>query len=444
MHKLHTFWLNLNASLWFVPTLMVASAMGLAYGLVIIDLRINHGWVKDYPLLFGAGASGARGVLTAIAGSMMTVASLGFSLTLSTLGQVSSQYTSRVLRNFMSSRVNQMVLGSFVSIFVYCLLVLRTIRDGDEGGFIPPLAVTGGLLLALVGVGVLVFFIHHIASIMQAGVIIGGVADETEATIQRLFPQQLGTAASEPAQQTLFEQVDELAWVPVPAAATGYLQTINDEGLLTLARRLGGVVRMERGVGSFVAKGSPLATVARYAAGPPLALTDALQNELNQQFSISHQRTTEQDAGFGVRQLVDIALKALSPGVNDTTTAVMCIDYLGALVASLAARRFADPLRTDDGGPVRVITVQPSFATFVGTAFDQILTAGEGTAAIYVRLLTALDTAASRTQVPARRAVLLAQATRVAAAATQALDTAHDRDQVQTRAREVLPRLAQR
>ncbi|MGI4763281.1 MAG: DUF2254 domain-containing protein [Janthinobacterium lividum] len=440
MNKLRNLWRDINASLWFVPTLMVAGAMLLAYGLVRLDMRIDHGWVKDYPLLFGAGASGARGVLTTIAGSMMTVASLGFSLTLSTLGQVSSQYTSRVLRNFMSSRINQMVLGSFVSIFVYCLLVLRTIRDGDEGGFIPPLAVTGGLILAVLSIGVLIFFIHHIASIMQAGFIIGGVAEETEAAIRRLFPQELGTAASEPAQQALVEKADELTWVPVPAAATGYIQTIDEDGLLTLARRLGGVVRMAQGVGSFVAQGSALATVARYDVAEPLALTDELRAELNDQFSIGRQRTTEQDAGFGVRQLVDIGLKALSPGINDTSTAVMCIDYLGALVASLAARRFADPLRTDDGGPVRVITVQPSFAALVNTAFDQILTAGEGDPTVYLRLLTAFDTAASRTQLPARRAVLHAHATRVAEAA-QALPAAYDRDQVLARARAVLARL---
>lgn len=443
MHKLRTLWRDINASLWFVPTLMVASAMALAYGLVTLDLRIDHGWLKDYPLLFGAGASGARGVLTAIAGSMMTVASLGFSLTLSTLGQVSSQYTSRVLRNFMSSRVNQLVLGSFVSIFVYCLLVLRTIRDGDEGGFIPSLAVAGGLVLALLGIGVLVFFIHHMASIMQAGVIIGGVADETEAAIRRLFPQELGAAASEPAQQALFEKADELTWLPVPATATGYLQTIDEAGLLALARRLGGVVRMAHGVGSFVAQGSALASVACYDTGQPLVLTKQLSQELNDQFSIGRQRTTEQDAGFGVRQLVDIALKALSPGTNDTSTAVLCIDYLGALVASLAARRFAEPLRTDEGGgPVRVVTVQPSFATFVNTAFDQVLAAGEGDLAVYLRLLTAFETAATRTQVPARRAVLRAHATRVAGAAAQALGTDYDRDQVQARAREVLAPLA--
>jgi uncharacterized membrane protein len=441
MNKLRTLWRDINASLWFVPTLMVAGAMALAYGLVKLDMRIDHGWVKDYPLLFGAGASGARGVLTTIAGSMMTVASLGFSLTLSTLGQVSSQYTSRVLRNFMSSRVNQLVLGSFVSIFVYCLLVLRTIRDGDEGGFIPPLAVTGGLVLAVLSIGVLIFFIHHIASIMQAGFIIGGVAEETEAAIQRLFPQELGTAASEPAQQALFAKADELTWVPVPATATGYIQTIDEDGLLALARRLGGVVRMAHGVGSFVARGSALASVARYNTTEPLLLPADLQTELNDQFSLGRQRTTEQDAGFGVRQLVDIGLKALSPGINDTSTAVMCIDYLGALVASLAARRFADPLRTDEGGPVRVITVQPSFEALVNTAFDQILTAGEGDPAVYLRLLTALDTAASRTQVPARRAVLHTHATRVAEAA-RALPAPYDRDQVLARAREVLPALA--
>ena len=442
MNKLHALWRDINASLWFVPTLMVASAMSLAYGLVTLDLHINHDWVKDYPLLFGAGASGARGMLTAIAGSMMTVASLGFSLTLSTLGQVASQYTSRVLRNFMSSRVNQLVLGSFVSIFVYCLLVLRTIREGDEGGFVPPLAVTGGLVLALLGIGVLIFFIHHMASVMQAGVIIGGVAEETEAAIRRLFPQELGSAASEPAEQALFEQAEELTWVPVPAAATGYVQNVAEDGLLALAKRLGGVVRMERGVGSFVAQGAPLASVACYAAGAPLALTKDLTTELNDQFNIGHQRTTEQDAGFGVRQLVDIALKALSPGINDTSTAVVCIDYLGALVASLAARRFADPLRTDDGGPVRVITIQPSFATLVNTAFDQVLLAGEGDLAVYLRLLTALGTAATRTQVPGRRAVLRAHATRVAAAAAKALSADYDRDQVQARAREVQRLLA--
>ena len=172
MSRLRVLWQNVNASLWFVPTLMVAGAIGLAFGLVVVDTHIAHTWLPDYPLLFGAGTDGARGMLTAIAGSMVTVAALIFSLTLSTLAQVSSQYTSRVLRNFMRDRANQLVLGFFVSIFAYCLIVLRTIRGSDEGGFIPSLAVFMGLVLALASIGVLIFFIHHMATAIQASTII--------------------------------------------------------------------------------------------------------------------------------------------------------------------------------------------------------------------------------------------------------------------------------
>src|SRR5919112_903673 len=154
MNRLRALWLNLNASLWFVPTLMVTGAILLAFALIFVDVRIEHDWLDKYPLLFGAGSDGARGMLTAIAGSMITVAGLIFSLTLSTLAQVSSQYTPRVLRNFMRDRANQLVLGFFVSIFVYCLIVLRTIRGGDEGGFIPSLAVFFALVLAIASIGV--------------------------------------------------------------------------------------------------------------------------------------------------------------------------------------------------------------------------------------------------------------------------------------------------
>lgn len=227
MNKLRTLWRDLNSSLWFVPTLMVVAALLLAYGLVTLDLRIGHEWVSDYPLLFGAGADGARGVLTAIAGSMMTVAALIFSLTLSTLAQVSSQYTPRVLRNFMRSRTNQVVLGFFVSIFGYCLFVLRTIRGSNEGHFIPSLAGPGGLLLALVSIGVLVFFIHHMASSIQAANIVREVTQETELAIKRLFPKQLGDDADA---ASLFTQVDNLSWVPVPASKNGYVQSIDTAG----------------------------------------------------------------------------------------------------------------------------------------------------------------------------------------------------------------------
>ncbi|GAA4381158.1 DUF2254 domain-containing protein [Hymenobacter koreensis] len=439
MNRLKRWWLDLNASLWFLPALMVAGAIVLAFALVLVDARIGHDWVEDYPLLFGAGADGARGMLAAIAGSMITVAALIFSLTVSTLAQVSSQYTPRVLRNFMGDRANQLVLGFFVSIFVYCLIVLRTIRGGDEGRFIPSLAALFGLVLALVSIGVLIFFIHHIASSIQASNIVRNATDETEAAIERLFPQEMGQAASPTEARTLHHEAPDLRWLPVRANRTGYVQSIDEDGLLNLARRQDSVVHLALGIGSFVAKGSVLLEVARY--GPATPLPSETTRELRATFSIGSQRTIEQDAGFGLRQIVDIALKALSPGVNDTTTAVICIDHLGALLALLATRQFPDSLRSDtDTNRVRVVARQPSFADYVSTAFDQILTSGLQNVAVLLRLLSALKTIAERTSRPERLQVLRQQSELIAAA-EQRLTSPHEWELVRQRLSELEPLL---
>lgn len=437
MNRLRTLWQNLNASLWFVPTLMVASASGLAFGLVLVDARISRAWLRDYPLLFGAGADGARGMLTAIAGSMVTVAALIFSLTLSALAQVSSQYTSRVLRNFMRDRANQLVLGCFVSIFVYCLIVLRTIRGGDEGRFIPSLAVLMGLLLALVSIGVLIFFIHHMASSIQAANIVRHVTEETQAAIQRLFPDHLGQQASAAEAEDLLRQAGQLIWCPVLSHATGYVQRIEEEGLLDVARTLHGVVRMEHGIGGFVARGATLVSVAAYEGREP-GLPADLIDRINGLFSLGSQRTIEQDAGFGLRQIVDIALKALSPGINDTTTAIIGVDHLGALLAQLADRHLAEPLRVDQD-QVRVIALRPSFEQLVAGAFDQIRSSADGNVGVYLRLLTALATIGQRTHAPERRRVLRQQAELIAEAAQRTLQTEYERAQVRQRLTDLLP-----
>lgn len=437
MNRLRSLWQTLNASLWFVPTLMVAGALLLAFGLVLAESHINHDALLGYPLLFGAGADGARGMLTAIAGSMVTVAGLIFSLTLSTLAQVSSQYTSRVLRTFMRDRTNQVVLGFFVSIFAYCLIVLRTIRGGDEGRFIPSLAVGMGLVLALVSIGVLIFFIHHMASSIQAATIIRNATKETQAAIARLFPDALGDQASAAQAQQLLQQAGQLTWQAVPSQATGYVQSIDEERLLEVAGELRGVVRLEHGIGGFVAHGAALVSVARYENRSE-ALPAELTDQVNSLMQFGRQRTIEQDAGFGLRQLVDIALKALSPGINDTTTALMCVDHLGALLAQLADRQLPEPLRVD-GQQVRVIAVRPSFGKFVATALDQIRISAEANVSVYLRLLTALATAAQRTHNSERLAALEQQAELVAAAAERTLATAYERTQVGERLAEVRP-----
>ncbi len=196
MNKLKLFWANLRASLWFVPGLMMVGSIALALVLIEIDSGIKGEWLARYPRLFGLGADGSRGMLSAIAGSMLTVATLAFSLTLNAITQASGQFTPRIFRNFMRDRANQFVLGYFVSVFSFCLIVLRTIRGGDELKFVPSLAVMTGLILALGGVLVLIFFIHHIADSLQITTILDNITDETKMSVEKLFPQQLGRAAT--------------------------------------------------------------------------------------------------------------------------------------------------------------------------------------------------------------------------------------------------------
>jgi uncharacterized membrane protein len=431
MSRLRRWWLDLNSSLWFVPSLMVLAAILAAYGLVHLDQLIGHDWTQRYPLLFGAGADGARGMLSAIAGSMITVAGLIFSLTLSTLAQVSSQYTSRLLRNFMRDRSNQVVIGFFVSIFVYCLIVLRTIRGGDEGAFVPSLAVTFGLLLALVSICMLIFFIHHIASSIQAANLVAGAADETQKLLDKLFPKSIGEPASHE-QAADLAAIARLTWVPVPAAQSGYVQGIDDKKLLTLAAEDNLVFRMEVAIGSFATQGSALMSVASYDTARPWLPADDFVARLNAAYSLGNQRSLDQDFGFGLRQLVDIALKALSPGVNDTSTGVMCLDRLGTLLALLVERPQPSPHRADQGR-IRLLARQPDFAGYLGTAFDQIRGNAAEALAIYLRLLAVLHTIVGRTQHHDRRAALRQQADLTLAAAEQKLSVPYELNQVRAR-----------
>ncbi len=190
--KLQHGWQEMRSSFWFVPALIVLHAVALATLLIILEPISDLHLVERWPLLFGAGADGARGLLTTVASSMITVAGVVFSITLLALSLTSSQYTSRVIRNFMRDYVNQVVLGVFVGIFAYCLVVLRTIRGGDEDPFVPTLAVLGGLIFAFVGIAMLIYFIHFIATSIQASSIISAAAEETLAAVEHLFPQELG------------------------------------------------------------------------------------------------------------------------------------------------------------------------------------------------------------------------------------------------------------
>ena len=429
MSRLSQLFNDARSSFWFVPSLAVLYGIAAALALIEADAVWGDRWLALWPRLFGVGAEGARQMLSTLAGSMMSVMGITFSMTLVALALASSQYTSRILRNFMGSRPTQITLGVFAGIFIYCLIVLRSIRSGDPG-FVPSAAVSFAFVLALAGVVVLIFFIHHIASSIQAVSIIASVAQETNAAVDRVFPQMQGRepgGTEDAMDEQVLASLDERTWYPVPAQVSGYIQGVNEYAILDLARNHRTIVRMERGVGAFAVEGAVLASLA--LTYPPDQETIAA---LNRAYRISRHRTIEWDPAFGVRQIVDIALKALSPGVNDTSTAVMCVDYLTAILARLSGRRYP-PSHRYEGAALRVIASVPTFEALLAEAFDQIRGSAEGNVAIIARMLGAIDALASLTVNPSYRRALDEQLQWIAELAGRTLPAPQDRARIEQR-----------
>jgi uncharacterized membrane protein len=401
MHRISSLWLALQSSLWFLPSLILCAAVLAAIGLIELQPAFDVELSKRWPRLFGAGAEGARGMLSAIATSMITVAGVVFSITVVALSLAASQYSPRVLRNFMSDRPTQAVLGAFVAIFAYCLIVLRTIRGPEEGGFVPSLAVLGGVLMAFVGVFLLIYFVHHVASSIQVSSILERIADETTAAIHRLFPEELGSSAQAADGREQGAMPDR--WHDIAAPTTGYLVGVDGDTLLDRAEARSLVVRILPRTGEFVIEHQPVLRVAAPAEPDAQAGKDLLAC-----LSFGRQRTVHQDAPFGLQQIVDIALKALSPGINDPSTAITCIDQLGGLMVSVALRAIPGPYRSSKG-VLRVIADGPDFASMLALSFDAITDHAGDHVQVYASLLTTLGRIGAATDDPSRRRRVAAQ-----------------------------------
>lgn len=420
INNIRQFWLGIHSSFWFLPTLMVLGAVILAVILIGADGWLAPGVLETWPRVFGAGAEGARGLLATVATTMITVAGVVFSVTLVALSLASAQYSSRVLRNFISDKGTQSVLGAFVGVYAYCLVVLRAIRGGDDGDGVPSLAVMGGMILGFIGIAILIYFIHHIARAIQANTILAEVSADTIEAIDNLYPESAGVdgVATGPALKATLD------WYPVLADRTGYLQSTDTDGLLAFASERETVVRMEIMVGQFVIEGVPVLSLLHRSP------TDKDRRQLSWLYAVGHQRTVEQDAAFGIRQLVDVALKALSPGVNDTTTAVMCIDHLTAILVRLTDRSIECCFRSKDG-EVRLLTTGPTYADLVSDSFDQIRQSASANVTILEGLLGSLELLASRTTDMTRRRVFLEQAQALAELGQSSVPDRRDRQRVE-------------
>ncbi|MEU7164113.1 DUF2254 domain-containing protein [Streptomyces morookaense] len=418
----------LRTNLWLVPVVEVVLASGVFLGTCAVDRSAYRGllvlpwWVID------GSADAARQVLAVIAGSLITVVGVVFSVVIVTLTLASTQFGPRMLRTFIRDRTTQLTLGTFVATFVYAVLTLVAVSPGPQGDFVPHLSITVCMVLVLADLTLLIYFIHHTATSIQLPHVIAGIAAELSEAIEagEAGPGKAGGAERGPCAVELHARLDESGGA-VPAPGSGYLQFVRHRTLVRIAAGLDAVIRLDHCPGQFLLRGRRLATVWPASAAPEVA------SSLARVHITGPSRTLAQDIAFAVDQLVEIALRALSPAVNDTFTALTCIDWLGDGLCRAAAQWQPNPEHRDEAGYIRVLTTPVGYQQLVERAFEKIRQAGRGMPAVLIRQLDALAGIMTETPAPGQRQVLLAQAQMIQRASAESVPEQADHEQVHSR-----------
>jgi uncharacterized membrane protein len=365
---------RLRETFWLIPAVMCVVAVVMAQTLVAVDLSLADGVLDGSgAFITQVGADGSRDLLGAIAGSMLAVASTTFSITIAVLALTSSSYGPRLVRNFMADRGNQLVLGTYVSTYLYTLLVLRSIRtldDGDEP-FVPQLAVNFAVLLAVLSIAVLVWFIHHISDSIQVWTLARRVHADLRGVVDDLYPEQIGREADErPVPEELLRAaVAGPVDLVVRSDRSGYVLRVEHQPLLRCAVDADVVVELRVRPGSFVVEGGEL---ARIRGVPSEEQRDPLERTVRSSLPLAAARGPAQDVEFAVQQLVEMAVRALSPSTNDPYTAVNALDELSDGLVALARRRTPSPARLDENGSLRVLAPGVSLDHLVEMVVDAV------------------------------------------------------------------------
>lgn len=369
---------KIKTSLWIVPVGYTVGAAALALALLKLDTYLSSfsAW-----FLYRGGAEGARALLATIASSMLNIAGLVFSITILVLQLASSQFSPRVLRTFLQDRVTQRSLGMFLGSFVYAMVLLPSVRSSDDNidEFIPEIGIFVAFALVMISIGFFVRYIHHMAHSIRVVNIMARVGKETRRSLDRLYPDQiLDESESCPPRP---EGPPDL--VLVNSRPGGVIISMDEQALMDAASAHDVVIGAIHAIGDFVPEGSPLWQVWGTCE------KDALEPE--RWVVIAEERTPHQDAIFGFRQLVDIAERALSPGINDPTTATQALDRLHDLLRCLSRRRIPSPMRVDDQNRLRLVLPRPDWADYVTLSFEEILTYGTGSVQVLRRARLALE-----------------------------------------------------
>jgi len=399
---------------FLIRPLTIALALGCAGALLSWLEEVDpsfSAWVPNALFPSHADPQVAQVILAGIAASIMTVVSIVFAILLMTLTLASMQFSPRIIVSFARDRVTQWTLGVFLGTFTYCMAALPAARSLPYP-FAPVATVLGAMLLALACVAWLLYFIHHISQAISVNQIVDRIASETEAMIDEMMPhprRHIRMADN--------DQIDPGNWeTPVLSAVSGYIRFIDTEQLVARAKFCRVKIHVLRRVGQFVPAGIPLLMVYK---GERLSSEGIA--ELRSAFDLGPSRTLQQDLEFGVLQIVDIALKAISPAVNDPSTAISCVDQLSRILIRFASRELPESALYDPPGFVRVSVQWTDFDRMVDAAFEQIRLYSQTDMAVSLRLLRALGDIAVSTPDPEYRCTLAERGRRIVAGCAQKL-----------------------
>jgi uncharacterized membrane protein len=423
----------LRTNLWLVPVLETVAVVLLFSLTYTVDRAAYDGVIQFPSWVLSGTADVARVLLATVAAAIITVVGIVFSITIVALTLASTQFGPRMLRNFVRDPGTQLSLGTFVASFCYAMIALVSVGGGPHGDFVPHLSITVTLIMTLFDVAVLIFFFNHIATMIQLPVVISNIATTLVNEVTAMESADafgVGTARG-PSHDELLVHLAE-SGAPIRTPRSGYLQVIRHDVLVKIAAKAGAVVQLPHRPGHFMVAGQVIARV-----WPPEA-ADAVAVKLALGHVAGAYRTLPQDVSFGFDQLVEIALRALSPAVNDTFTGMTCVDWIADCLCRIAPIWHPHRVRRDSEGNIRVIAFQPSFERLIERTFDTIRQAAIGMPAIMIRQLDAIAKVIEQVPDRQRRTALIRQAEAIQRSNLATVPDSSDRDDVTQRYEAVL------
>ena len=392
---------SLRYSYITVPMALAVFGLLLAWGTLQLDmssLNISDGDFGERTtaalkfgqgLLYSGGVDGARALLGAIAGSIISVAALASSIAITALALASGQFGSRLLRNFMDDRGFQITLGTFNGTFLFCLVILRATRSADEGGGgVPQVSISMALSLAVLCVFLLIYFLHHMARAIQAPFVVADAAHDLNQELDRLYAKS--SQRKNPATPDRIKQIERAelpdwdAGLGIEASKNGYIKAVNYDRLLHIATARDSTFKLAFRAGKWVGAGDTLVAI-----WPPLSPV-AYEDDVRECFILGRDRSAVQDPEYGINQLVEVASRALSPGINDPFTAMTCLDYLGASLNHVLRCDIPSPYLLDENDQLRIVINNVTFPGLCDASFNMIRHYGADSPAVMMRMLEVL------------------------------------------------------